>query len=197
MNNKAAGFTLVELLVTIALASIVITLGVPSFQDVVKRNRVTSETNAFIGALSLARSEAVKRGVHVRVCNLGRPGMSDDGCSAGLHDSGVIIFADLNEDGDFQGSGADADEMINVLPEPPSSLALDGATAQSDSIAYTANGFLYIDSSGDSETVRTVEVYLEDAGSLVSSDYGRRIVVTPLGRPAVRCLRSGVEHACI
>lgn len=62
------GFTLIELMVTIAVLAILLTVAVPNFQMFVMNNRMASQTNDLITALSLARSEAVKRAANVTVC---------------------------------------------------------------------------------------------------------------------------------
>ena len=61
------GFTLLELMVAIAVLAILATVGVPSFQDLIQNNRVTTQTNELVTALNLARTEAVKRGRNVEV----------------------------------------------------------------------------------------------------------------------------------
>lgn len=61
------GFTLLELMVTLAVLAIVIGLAVPSFQQMIINNRLNTEVNTLVSALQLARSEAVKRGAEVRV----------------------------------------------------------------------------------------------------------------------------------
>src|SRR3569832_2414901 len=58
------GFTLVELLVTISIATILVTLAVPSFSDFVKNNRMITLTNDFVTALNVARSEAIRHKKH-------------------------------------------------------------------------------------------------------------------------------------
>lgn len=59
--HRAAGFTLVELLVTLTVLGVTLAIGLPSFKSLMARNRVTGETNEFVGGLNLARSEAVRR----------------------------------------------------------------------------------------------------------------------------------------
>ena len=59
---------MIELIVTMVVAAIVLTLGVPSFRELINNNRLTSGANEFVTALNLARSEAIKRSVRVTVC---------------------------------------------------------------------------------------------------------------------------------
>lgn len=59
------GFTLVELMVTLAVAAIALTIAVPSFQSVFQSNRLVSQANELVTAINLARNEAIKRGVNV------------------------------------------------------------------------------------------------------------------------------------
>lgn len=58
---KRRGFTLIELMVTLTVAGILLAVGVPSFIQLIANNRIATQTNEFIGALSLARGEAVRR----------------------------------------------------------------------------------------------------------------------------------------
>lgn len=66
--QRIHGFTLVELMVTVAVVAILSTIAVPSFQSVIQNNRASSVTNQIVTALNLARSEAVRRGQPVSVC---------------------------------------------------------------------------------------------------------------------------------
>ncbi len=67
-TGRAAGFTLLELLITMAVATILLTIAIPSFQYVTNSNRVAGEVNGFVGDLQFARSEAIKEGQYVSVC---------------------------------------------------------------------------------------------------------------------------------
>lgn len=67
---KPAGFTLVEVLVAMAITAILASLAVPGFQHLIQNNRSTAATNDLVAAINVARSEAVKQGVAVSVCPL-------------------------------------------------------------------------------------------------------------------------------
>jgi type IV fimbrial biogenesis protein FimT len=88
---KASGFTMVELMMTVAIGVIVLTLAVPSFRYVTNSNRIAAEINGLLGDLQFARAEAIKEGKTVTVC------VSTDGatCTGGeAWQGGWIVFQD-------------------------------------------------------------------------------------------------------
>ncbi len=66
-KDKITGFTLLELLITIAIAGIMMAYALPAFDNTIKNSRLVSNTNLVVGAYNLARSEAVARGTNVVV----------------------------------------------------------------------------------------------------------------------------------
>jgi type IV fimbrial biogenesis protein FimT len=61
----AAGFTLIELMVTITIAGVLATLAAPSFRDYVRTQRIKSASFDLAAALTLTRSEAIKRNTNI------------------------------------------------------------------------------------------------------------------------------------
>jgi type IV fimbrial biogenesis protein FimT len=125
------GFTLVELMITIALVAILIGLATPSFSSVINSNRLTSQANAFMTDLQLARSEAVRRNRTVRLCR------SDDGatCSAGAGDwaSWIVVLP-----------GAAPELLRTATVKPPLELAGNTTTVdfRADGLARNSTGGL-------------------------------------------------------
>lgn len=65
--TDAGGYTLIEVMVVVAILGILLTVGVPAFEGMLRSNRLSAAASALQVSLSLARSEAVKRGSDARV----------------------------------------------------------------------------------------------------------------------------------
>lgn len=67
MHQKNSGFTLIEMMVTVAVAAILLTIAIPSFTHMIEQNRLKSTAETLYADLRFARSEAIKRNRTVRV----------------------------------------------------------------------------------------------------------------------------------
>lgn len=91
------GFTLIELMVTVAVLAIGAAIAFPSFKGVLQSNRVATTTNEVIATLSLARSEAIRNSRGSGVC------ASTTGASCGGEwNEGLLVWSDDNGDGVYQ-----------------------------------------------------------------------------------------------
>ena len=131
-----AGYTIIELMITIAIAAILLGLVVPSFQSVLASTRQSSNLNSLISSFHLARSEAAKRGHKVVICK------SHDGqiCNTSNRwDQGWIVFAD--RDGDR--SRTMDEHLIQVRDPFPAgqNLAYRRGVGSSHYITYHPTGF--------------------------------------------------------
>ncbi len=68
--QKTLGFTLLELLITIVILGVLVTLAAPNFQQMIEKNQITTTTNDMVAALLLARSTAVTQGQDVVVAKV-------------------------------------------------------------------------------------------------------------------------------
>ena len=91
--RRPFGYTLIEMLTTLALAGVLLTTGIPEFNRILASNRMISEINHLVAHLHLARSEAVKRGKRIVLC----PSSDADQCmGAPEWHLGYILFVDDN-----------------------------------------------------------------------------------------------------
>jgi type IV fimbrial biogenesis protein FimT len=67
--RPANGFTLVELMVAIFVATILLVIAIPSFTSIINSNRLTTTANALIGALNTAKMAAIQRNAPVQFCS--------------------------------------------------------------------------------------------------------------------------------
>ncbi len=102
-SARELGFGLIELVVTIAIAAILLALALPSFREVGMRMNVTENNNNLVGALTTAKSEAVKLGTIAGVVSL----------SGGSNwSSGWQVLIDSNNDAAL----TSADTVIATYP---------------------------------------------------------------------------------
>ncbi len=95
-NPAARGMSLWELMLTLALVSVLLGLAVPSFEDVVLDNRRAADVNMLVGSIQLARNESIKRARPVVLCKTRDPTTC---AGEGVHwEHGWMVFA--NEDDD-------------------------------------------------------------------------------------------------
>ena len=108
-RGAQAGFTLHELMVTLVIIG-GLSGAATAFGGMVQNHRIVAEVNTFVAELSLARSEAIKRGQRVTLC----PSIDGKGCDAATDfawwHNGAILFTDANANGRVD-SG---DEVVRV-----------------------------------------------------------------------------------
>ena len=138
ISLRAHGFTLVELIVTIAIAAILMSIAVPSYQYITTANRISGEINGLLGDMQYARSEAIKEGQTVTVCPSNAAGTA---CVAtNTWSNGWIVFADANNN-----QTVDAGEaVLRVRPSFATTNSVDTLTSNAaNSVTFNREGFAF------------------------------------------------------
>ncbi|HUC40099.1 MAG TPA: GspH/FimT family pseudopilin [Gemmatimonadales bacterium] len=135
-RRKQSGFTLLELLVTLAVSGALFAAGVPSFRTFMANNRRASQTNQLLTALMRARSEAMRSSRDVSVC----PSSDGATCVAGTAgwQVGWIVF--LNGDGANLASVDAGDELLETFRPIGGTASLRPSGAIRDVIAFRPTG---------------------------------------------------------
>ena len=135
MRHKQPGFTLIELIITLAIAAILMAVAIPSFQSFVLNNRISAQANDFMASIGLTRSEAVKRATRVTICK------SANGTScatAGSWAQGWIVFIDGSTAGLVDG----IDAVLQVRGPLEGANTFAGTGSSVSFVAYEATGYM-------------------------------------------------------
>lgn len=99
-HQRAGGFTMIELMITIAILGILIALAVPSFRALIVSNRITSHANELLAGLQIARSEAIRANARAVLC----ASTNNSTCTGGPNWTGWVAFVDTNRSGNRDGA---------------------------------------------------------------------------------------------
>jgi type IV fimbrial biogenesis protein FimT len=175
-NCNHRGFTLIELIVTVAMAAIIMSQAVPAFRNMAANNRITSQLNELVTAINLGRSEAIKRNVRVVLCRSANPTASSPSCggTANTWTTGWLLFASGDSNNTYQ---AGTDTLIRV-----GDAARTGIQIRTNS---TSNHNLEINSNGSTNENGGTAVFAVCDDRNGDGDYdeqwGKQIQVTPTG----------------
>ena len=180
-KRTQTGFTLYELLITMLIVGVVLTLGIPNMSEFTRNSRVTSTANDLHAAFHMARSEAARAKTNVTICASANPMAAGADCG-GTWDQGYIIFFDINAD---QLRNAVGETVLRAVPA-----AAEGITL---AVENDATYFMYASSGlGRRDVATNVPIsrvmICDDRGTIeTSQDFSaaRLFVSTPLGRATV------------
>jgi type IV fimbrial biogenesis protein FimT len=111
---KSAGFTLLELMIVVAIVAVMTRLAAPSFKYLIQSNTMSGTVNSFLSDMRFARSEAIRRGGVVELCRSNSPEASTPVCNGTTGATngwvtGWFIWYDLNDNGTV-----DTNEVLRV-----------------------------------------------------------------------------------
>lgn len=168
----ARGFTLPELMITLVILGILVSVGVPTFLEATLSSRLGSVANNLVLSVHLARSEAIKRNVTVRLC----PSTNGTSCAAqSAFEGGWIVLADY--------PGTTPDVVIQRQPAVSGGVKIIHRRDTTSGTAETAS--IDMPPSGIRSSVSYSDVLLVCRQSSEAGKQQRVVSVGPTGRPKV------------
>ena len=189
--TRNTGFTIIELMLTIAVAGVLLAVGVPSFVNMTKNNCLTNKTNSLISAFQIARSTAITERNDIILAakcmsdTEDNNGVADGSCATGdEYGPGVVVFRDIDGDNladseanDVNGDGDIDEEDFEIIRVIDFTCAATiDETANRTSFTYQADGTTTL--------AAGTTGFFNICDDRASSEYtGRRITVNAIGRP--------------
>lgn len=185
MRNAAhffRGFTLIELMVTIAVAAVLMAWAAPNFVEFRRNSALTSTTNTLMAALNSARSEAMKHSAFAMV-------VPQDNAN---WDTGWRVFVDKNLNQTFD---AGTDQLVLEQMALPDFLLISGnGTAAEGSPYVLYNGSGYSRTKNGAFGALTFTIERNDVTGDRRTQQTRRLIVSRTGR--VRSCRPASDTTC-
>jgi type IV fimbrial biogenesis protein FimT len=165
-----SGFTMLELLVTAAIASALMLVTIPAMTGMLDTQRRISSVNNFVSSLHLARSEAIKRNGRAVLC---KSATSEQCTHSGHWDQGWIVFHDSNNN-----ASRDPGELLLRQQGPLAGrLRLSGNQPVAHYVSYSATGSAKLVSGAFQ--AGTFTLCPQDG----AADDVRKIILSGTGRP--------------
>jgi type IV fimbrial biogenesis protein FimT len=185
-RSRQAGVTVIELMVTLSIMVILLTVAVPGMKDVIAETRRVASINQLMGALNLARNEAIKRGVRVTLCKTADPLARVPSCDlSAAWSAGWIVFPDhTHVAGNRLGVIDGADAILKVF-QVSDGIAIATGGNFAGGMFYEPNGTSGGITARGSRTIFNDTFKIDAAGERVC------LVVNTTGRSVVR--RQGQE----
>jgi type IV fimbrial biogenesis protein FimT len=140
-NKNRNGFTIIELMITVAIVAVFVAVGIPGFSGLIRDNRLVTDINSLVASLQLARSEAIRRSVQVSIRRTSATGNE--------WGKGWEVFTDVNGNGARDDDGdttycepADTDCLLQVHSALSGGNTLTTSTEYDQYLTYQPTGLV-------------------------------------------------------
>jgi type IV fimbrial biogenesis protein FimT len=186
--KKQGGFTLIELMFTVVVLAVLLSIGIPNLRDFLRNGRMTGYANELLADINLARTEAVKRRALVTICASANPTATSPTCAATNSTTaftGWVVYVD-----DADPNAANANDGNATIDAGETILRRHDtitATAKSDAgfLSFADSGFARA-SGGTTSATRIV--ICDSRGNVESGSdrsAARALIIARTGRPGV------------
>ncbi len=170
--SDIVGISIVELVVSLAVVSILATAGVPAFSNFIQSNRLNESSFDMLATINLARTEAVKRRTRVILCRSADPTLPTPSCggSANTWTTGWLVFASGDNNSTYE---AGTDTLLGMGLVGSASLTIVTNSTSDKNLEYNSDG-----TTNEGGGTARFAVCDKRGGA-----HGRQINVPPHGRP--------------
>lgn len=163
---RTRGMTLIELLVTLAVAAIILTVGVPSFRDLMQDIRATTVTNRLMASIQHTRSEAVRRGMPVTLCASADGATCTNSNPADFSQGWIVVSGYPGDPGS---------ELLRVHQPDVGDIDIPENLSNGHSLTYSPTG----------ETRAPGGAFIAGNLQICHDGRDRRVIISKTGRPRV------------
>jgi len=177
MKRREKGLTLIELMVTLAVAIVLLAIGIPAFNAISARDMSAATVNALVTALQQARAEAISRSESVRVCGGPPPTTLNWDCGTAAWSTGWYVLAPV-----LRSDAVGQFEVIRTYGAPRKEISVTNPGI----IEFDARG----EKAGDELDI-TVRAYKTITQTTANCVRETDVIVTPVGQ-----VRTWVKSQC-
>jgi type IV fimbrial biogenesis protein FimT len=194
-DRAQRGFTLMELMVVLAVVGVIMGFAVPNFSLYIRNSRLTGAANDLLASVVMARTEAIKRQLPVGVCATANPNTANPACSgatATAFRQGWIVWVDA--DNDWVPDNTVNEPILERHPALDTSLTVRSNASRR--LRYLSTGFA---SGAGPFGANTTNIAMCDARgtdpTVAGLSAARALRITATGRPRVTKIQADVDAA--
>lgn len=171
MISRERGFTLLELMITLATAAVIMGVAVPAMGAFIKNSALKNQVYDMMGSIATARSEAIKNGRKVILCRSADPTLATPSCGGTTDNwsTGWLLFVSQDSNNVYN---AGTDTLVNIGLPAPSQITVKSDGHGNNYLVFNPDGTL-------DETGSAAYALCDNRGT----SHGRLITVGLVGRP--------------